>query len=241
MACDMPNANLFVLGFFIGGASIFREQAAYQSLQQFFMMPNPNRSALKCSGTYRYRRQQAFTIVELIAVMIVVGIMAAVATPRFFEREQFDGRAFADQTVGMLRYGQKLAIAQNRPVFVRLNGASVALCFTAACVTVSDRVLPPAGANSGSVGTLAACANATAWLCEGLPNKITYVVGSSAAVTVPPTPVVTDFYFNALGRPFAAADTEPVSTFPPSMTITINGASPARVVVVESETGYVHL
>lgn len=177
----------------------------------------------------RGRQQRGFTLVELIAVLVVGGILAAVAMPRFFQKDSFDARSFADQNVSMLRYAQKLAIAQNRPVFVLLNGSRIALCFSAAC-EASNRVLPPAGGNSGRKATLAACANATAWLCEGAPDKISYSVPQEAAA----------FYFNALGRPYKSTDTEPVSSFPARVSIGISGGGIARTIVVEGETGYVH-
>ncbi|TDY35169.1 MSHA pilin protein MshC [Janthinobacterium sp. 75] len=179
--------------------------------------------------TSRGRQQRGFTLVELIAVLVVGGILAAVAMPRFFQKDSFDARSFADQNVSMLRYAQKLAIAQNRPVFVLLNGSSIALCFSAAC-EASNRVLPPAGGNSGRKATLAACANATAWLCEGAPDKISYSVPQEAAA----------FYFNALGRPYKSTDTEPVSSFPARVSIGISGGGIPRTIVVEGETGYVH-
>lgn len=177
----------------------------------------------------RGRRQRGFTLVELIAVLVVGGLLAAVAMPRFFRQDSFDARSFADQNVSMLRYAQKLAIAQNRPVFVLLNGSRIALCFNTAC-DAANRVLPPAGGNSGRSATMGACANTTAWLCEAPPNKISYSVPADAAA----------FYFNALGRPYKSTDTEPVSSFPARVSIGVNGGGIARNIIVEGETGYVH-
>ena len=177
----------------------------------------------------RGRRQRGFTLVELIAVLVVGGLLAAVAMPRFFRQDSFDARSFADQNVSMLRYAQKLAIAQNRPVFVQLDGTRMALCFNTAC-DAANRVLPPAGGNSGRSATLTACANTTAWLCEAAPGKISYSVPLDTAA----------FYFNALGRPFKAADAEPVSTFPARVSIGISSGGIPRTIVVEGETGYVH-
>ncbi|MCC7703919.1 prepilin-type N-terminal cleavage/methylation domain-containing protein [Janthinobacterium sp. GW460P] len=185
-------------------------------------------AGLMFAGPASERRQRGFTLVELVAVLLVGGLLAAVAAPRFFQQDSFDVRSFADQNVSMLRYAQKLAIAQNRPVFVQLNGSRIALCFNTAC-DAPNRVLPPAGGNSGRKATLAACANDTAWLCEAAPGNISYSVPADAAA----------FYFNALGRPFKAADAEPVSSFPASVSIGISGGM-TRNIVVEGETGYVH-
>ena len=186
-------------------------------------------AGLMFAGSASGRQQRGFTLVELIAVLLVGGLLAAVAIPRFFQQDSFDARSFADQNVSMLRYAQKLAIAQNRPVFVQLNGSRIALCFNTAC-DAANRVLPPAGGNSGRSATLAACANATAWLCEAAPNKISYSVPLGAAA----------FYFNALGRPYKSTDTEPVSTFPARVSIGISGGGMTRNIIVEGETGYVH-
>lgn len=176
-----------------------------------------------------FRRQyRGFTMIELITVIVIVGIMAAFAVPRFVQKETFDVRTFTDQNLNMLRYAQKLAIAQNRPVFALLSSNRIALCFTAVCSVAADQVRPPAGANSGNPSTVAACGNAAAWFCEGRPSNVTYT---------PPTAV---FYFNALGRPFLATDVDPVSTFT-RMQIPISGAGVTRNVIVEAETGYVHL
>lgn len=177
-------------------------------------------------------RTCGFTMVELIAVIMIAGILVAFAVPRFIQSETFDARSFTDQNLNMMRYAQKLAIAQNRPVFVLLNSGSgtgsIALCFNAAC-GVADRVLPPAGRNSGSKATLAACGTDSAWFCEGRPNNVSYTI-----------PAVKVFYFNALGRPFSAGNIEPVSSFT-RQEIAISGGGTIRTIVVEAETGYVHL
>lgn len=183
---------------------------------------------MRQSGLLVPEHARGFTMIELVAVIVVVGILAAFAVPRFVQNETFDARSFTDQNLSILRYAQKLAIAQNRPVFAVLSNSRIALCFTAACGT-TDRVLAPAGTNSGAAATVSACGTDRTWFCEGRPANVSF--------SLPASPVL---YFNALGRPFLASDVDPVSGFT-GMNIVISGGGNTRTVVIEAETGYVHL
>lgn len=55
-----------------------------------------------------------FTQVELIVVIVVVGILALAAVPRFSGNSGFEARAFRDGVVAGLRYAQKSAVAARR-------------------------------------------------------------------------------------------------------------------------------
>ena len=70
--------------------------------------------------------QLGFTMIELITVLIIVGIMAVVAIPRFMGRTTFDSRSFSDEVKATLRLAQKLAIAQHRNVCVNVVTAAPA-------------------------------------------------------------------------------------------------------------------
>ncbi|WP_442882005.1 prepilin-type N-terminal cleavage/methylation domain-containing protein [Duganella sp. S19_KUP01_CR8] len=166
-----------------------------------------------------------FTLVELVVIIVVLGILGAVAAPRFFDRKGFDARAYTDQLRALLRYGQKIAIAQSRNVYVRVNGASVALCYDGLCTA---RVTAPGGANSGSSVTQSNCGNVGTWACEGVPNGLTL---STALV----------FYFDPTGQPFAAVNVPPTltSTFA-DLVLSVAGDGGSHSVTVTAVTGYVY-
>lgn len=74
--------------------------------------------------------QSGFTLVELVVILVIVGVLAVAALPRFFDRQSFDARGFYDQALSMARYGQKVAIAQHANVFFNANAASNTICLT---------------------------------------------------------------------------------------------------------------
>ncbi len=50
------------------------------------------------------------TLVELVTVIVILGILAAFAVPRFFDSQDFEERGFYDEVAAALRYGQKIAV-----------------------------------------------------------------------------------------------------------------------------------
>ncbi|MDP3086896.1 MAG: GspH/FimT family protein [Methylotenera sp.] len=71
--------------------------------------------------------QTGFTLVELITVMIIVGILSIAVLPRFADQSVFESRGFHDETLSLLRYAQKTAIAQRRTVCISLNATGVTM------------------------------------------------------------------------------------------------------------------
>lgn len=187
-------------------------------------------------------------MIELVTVIVVMGILSAIGAAKFFDNSGFQTREYADQVKATIRYGQKLAIAQNRLVYVSATGSRVGLCFTAAC-TAGSEVQAPGGSNSGSTVTKAQCQSSgtwkSSWMCEGQPTGVTLTststteAGGSGAF----------FFFDRMGRPYKAADApnasvvNPVvsgSTFTSQLKLTYNGSGNTYDILIEPETGYVH-
>jgi len=69
---------------------------------------------------------------ELIVILVIVGILAVTAIPRFFDSKIFESRGFHDETLSLLRYAQKAAVAQRRTVCVAVAATGVALTISSA-------------------------------------------------------------------------------------------------------------
>lgn len=177
------------------------------------------------------RRSAGFTMVELITVIILIGILGAVGASRFFDNTVFENRAYADQAKTIIRYAQKLAISQNRFIFVRTNGNSFAVCSAAAC-GAGNLVAAAGRSNSGSRATRTYCllnnSYNPSWMCEGRPNTVT-VAGTTG----------NGIAFDALGRPYTVNSSNVTSALANSMAVTFTSGSNISRITIWPETGYV--
>lgn len=153
---------------------------------------------------------RGFTTVELVLVIVIAGILAAVAIPRFTTRVEFDARGFFDQTLNMVRYAQKTAIAQRRDVWVQASQADGIICLTYVQVNVNCQ------SNGGSPVRMP---GEQVWYVKTAPSGVGF--GSSPF-----------FAFNALGQPNPNAAQ--------AFTVVQNGSTVIGTISVEAETGYVH-
>jgi MSHA pilin protein MshC len=110
-------------------------------------------------GSFFYSGTAGFTIPELIAVLVIMGVLAAIALPRLAGTSaSFDEVRLHDQTLAALRYAQKTAVTMQRRVCVTFTGGTqLALTYSSAysppgCDT---NLMPPAG-GSGAAYTVVA-------------------------------------------------------------------------------------
>jgi MSHA pilin protein MshC len=158
--------------------------------------------------------QRGFTLAELIVVLLLTSILAAVAIPRLFNQGEFAARGARDFVGAALRYAQKSAVAMRRNVCVSLGTTSLGVTY------------------ASTAGSTQACGsgNALANPANGLPYSDASNVlpgGASLAGTA-------SVSFDALGRPMSAA-LSPLTT---ALTISVNGN--ATPITIEPETGTVH-
>jgi MSHA pilin protein MshC len=127
-----------------------------------------------CRSTLR-NRARGFTLVELILVIVILGVLAVFAAPRILNTDDFKARGFHDETLSLLRYAQKTAVAQRRSVCVNLNATGVTMTIfatnpaTGTCPTPT--ALNPPNTPRGGTG-LAATVNTTSD-CAASPTAIT--------------------------------------------------------------------
>jgi MSHA pilin protein MshC len=142
-------------------------------------------------------RSAGFTLIELVVVIVILGIVAAFAAPRFFDDRTFLTRGYYEELAAALKYSQKLAVASGCPVRIAITG--------------SGYDARQQAANGGSCNPADASWSMAVALADG------QVLAGSAPLGVAVAPAVT-IRFDALGRTDLAAD-QPIGVGPFTLTV----------------------
>lgn len=157
-------------------------------------------------------KPRGFTLVELIVILILVGIMGAVALPHLVNNNDMANQVFGDRVISGLRLAQKSAVGHRRLV----------------CVTVAATGLTLRMAASNPAPTTSPCANAMA----NAPDS--EFTSSSTAVSL--SGYAGSLYF----QPNGDVTTDQAGTLYLSTTVRVTAAGAAtRAILVEGSTGYV--
>jgi MSHA pilin protein MshC len=127
---------------------------------------------------------RGFSLIELVVVILLTAILAALAIPMFTDAES-KATWYHEQVKAGVRYAQRQAVAQRRCVFVQVAASEVRLFYgDASCViTATPLTFLSISAEGASPGD---------------PTVLT----APAGVTITPNP--TSFWFNGLGQPSGA-------------------------------------
>ncbi len=158
-------------------------------------------------------KQSGFTLMELVLVMVIIGVLAAAAGPRFFSTDVYRERFYAEDVLAALRFARRTAEATNCTVRFRAlaNGFDLTQdvnCFNGSASNFSLAVLRPS--DSGE-----------AYLSNEKP--LTMIQSSSSS----------SVFFQAAGGVVNGSNNQV------DVSLSLTGSEVIRTLLVDGGTGYV--
>lgn len=147
-----------------------------------------------------------FTLIELIACIVIIGILAAAAGPKFFDNTSFSQRGYVDEVASAIRYTNSVAVG---------SGCDVSITLTATSYQALQR---PAAGNI--------CASSGGWTTPVNWNDGSGNVSGTAPSNVTLSPA-TQVIFNAQGNvisgtpPMLSIGTHTINIDPVSGLVTV--------------------
>lgn len=102
------------------------------------------------------KKHAAFTIIELIVILVIIGILAVTVAPKLLGKNEFAAVAVRDQIIAQLRLGQLRAMNDRSACYaVRVSSSIIGLYQQANCTGgfVVDSATELEGGVSVSIGT----------------------------------------------------------------------------------------
>ena len=159
-------------------------------------------------------RSSGFSLVELIIIIIIIGILSAVALPRFFRPADFEARFAVDHLKIAMQYAQKRAVNGGCQTEFRLTATGFSLWSDSVCN-----------------GATPVYSNAINHPSDGGAFSVTFPTGVTLKTPVPPLTL----RFTTFGTITNSAD----ALIAAPLTLQIQQADVVRNIIVHGSTGVI--
>jgi type II secretory pathway pseudopilin PulG len=166
-----------------------------------------------------------YSLIELIAIMVIIGIIFVTVGQRFFQENPYAERGYFEEVINATRYAQKLAMTSGCDTRVLYDGDGFCLhqWNNAGICTAVSSVSGTCASLTGGVGLFPVEEAGGGEFSDEAPDGVTI-------------DTVDAFYFDAIGRP---RDGDNVANFGDLLTTPLNVNVGGRQLSIEEQTGFV--